>query len=100
MSEKKAAYFITTPYIDAYVYGGDMSAPITYDEFVTQMEMQALSWGEQSVGRAVLGKSPPAMFDTHYVLAMGRWDGRMFIYVNADGGTVWEEDWLYEWDVT
>mgnify|MGYP001575770587 CR=1 FL=1 len=81
------AYFISSPYIDAYVHDCELSSPkIDYDSFVAKMISQAYEWGEQSVGRSVLNNEVPAKNGDDYVLAFGTHGGKRYVAVDRRDG--------------
>lgn len=99
------SYFITTPYIDAYEHDWLPEHPkIDKATFAKKMERQAYEWGEQSIGRALLAGSIPAMYDGRYVLAIGVLDDEKWFAVQDKPGSwrveIVKGDWDVEWDVT
>jgi hypothetical protein len=110
-TETAAPYFITTPYIDAYehdyrpVAGLSGKPMLTFEQFELRMKAQAYSWGEQGIGRALLSGVEPAMHDGRYVLAFGTWDGKSYLAVSGNGGTMYDSEVVEgesepEWNVT
>lgn len=101
MNAASRLWFISTPYIDAYIDayqspGGD-GEEITLAEFEKRMESQGWSWGEQSVGRAAMRGYEAATHNEGYVVAFGTFASKHYVYVDALVEVAEIPD---EWDVT
>ena len=96
---RPAEFFATTPFVDAYTRREG-----TYAMFEVVLRAQAVDWGEQGLGRALVhGEQLPELDDQVYVLAIGRFDGTAYAAVQKAGSDtidVVEFDWPLDWDVT
>lgn len=103
-SRTKAAYFMTTPYVDAYSVAWEEDKQITYDEFVQKMKGQAYQWGESSIGRVVLMGYEMPMYNGEHVLAFGQYDGTPYVAVHTGADLaiheVEDKGIGDDWDVT
>lgn len=105
------AYFISTPYVDAYQHDWDDPDPgygrpkVDFAQFAKQMSDQAAAWGEQGIGRASLSGYDLPMHDGRHVLAFGTHGDKKYVAVPR-AGSVYEVDVIEvdalsdEWDVT
>jgi len=107
-------WFVTTPYVDAYEmapYGDHV--PITMDEFITKMRSQAMRWGDQGLGSALMRGQEVPRYNTRLVMAIGIFkDVKYAVTINppidwtledAQFQNQWELnifEWPNSWDVT
>lgn len=114
MSVTTAAFFVTTPYIDAYETSNKFDVAsssivmryASFEEFHKMMSSQASFWGEHGLGRALIEGHDLPEADGGLVLAIGIWNGTSYAFV-ATPGPGWydtrrmiEFNYPVEWNVT
>lgn len=116
MANDKQTYFITAPYLDAFVHSAavslkctkDLSVPADISEFTMTMLSFAEEWGDKALGHqlrrgiTVEGLTNMRTDENHLVLAIGRFGERKFAVLSkGEHETEFiEHDWNDNWNVT